>query len=254
MAIRLLRRLKSKPYCCWAKSRDKKVNLKRNMSIQTVISEIKETLPSEVTLVAISKTYPEERIMEAYNAGQRVFGENRPQEMSRKFENLPKDISWQMIGHLQSNKVRSIISFVDLIHSVDSRKILETINSEAKRAGRVVDVLLEVFVAQEQSKHGLEAFEILDLMSEGIFEQLENVRLRGLMCIGTFTDDLTLTRREFCSVKSLFDKIAGSYMSDKAYFDTLSMGMSGDYQLAVECGSTMVRVGSMIFGARDYSL
>lgn len=220
------------------------------MSIQSEILRIQSEIPPNVNLVAVSKTYPEQDLMEAYNAGQRIFGENRPQELCRKYQNMPKDVKWHMIGHLQTNKVRSVVPFVDLIHSVDSHRILEAINKEAQRIGRVVDVLFEVFVAQEQTKHGFAPSELLDYLSEKTFEDFKNVRVRGLMCIGTFTSDQTLTRREFSQVKSLFDQISSSYFRDVTYFDTLSMGMSSDYMLAVECGSNMVRVGSMIFGAR----
>lgn len=215
------------------------------MSIASVYNQVKNSLNSNVTLIAVSKTYPEECLQQAYNAGARDFGESKVQELTRKYENLPKDITWHMIGHLQTNKVKYIAPFVSLIHSVDSLKLLQEINKQARKNNRTIDVLLEVHVAREQTKSGLTPLQINELMAMSELAELENIKVRGLMSIGTFTDDESITRSEFEQVKNLFDKYPK--------FDILSMGMSGDYQLAVEYGSTMVRVGSMIFGARDYS-
>lgn len=222
------------------------------MSITTKITDLQHTLPREVTLVAISKTHPEEAIREAYEAGQRVFGENRPQEMKAKYEALPKDICWHMIGHLQTNKVRVIAPFVALIHSVDSVRLLELINSEAERCNRVIDVLLEVRVAREESKHGWGEAELEQYLATGEFRRLVNVHICGLMGMATYTDDTTVVHSEFERLHQIFQRLHNEYFANNDYFRTLSMGMSGDYPTAIEAGSTMVRIGSMIFGDREY--
>lgn len=220
------------------------------MSIISKIEELNRELPTSVTLVAVSKTHSAQEIMEAYSGGQRVFGESRPQEMCAKQEELPADIEWHMIGHLQRNKVRSIISFVSLIHSVDSARLLEAIDAEASRIERVVDVLLEVRVAQEESKAGWEENELRNYLSGGKWRVLKNVRFRGLMTIGSNTDDNEQICSEFTHVRDLKAELQTAFFDDS--FDILSMGMTSDYALAVESGSTIVRVGSMIFGERDY--
>ncbi len=212
------------------------------MSIASRIVEFGEQLPVGVTLVAVSKGHPVPELMEAYNAGQRIFGENRPQEMCAKFEAMPGDVRWHMIGHLQTNKVRSIAPFVELIHSVDSARLLNVIDSEAARVGRVQDVLLEVHIAQEDSKSGWAADELRAFLSSD--SDLPNVRFRGLMGMASLTTDTEQVRREFLGLRTLFDELRGSLGKD---FDTLSMGMSSDYRIALECGATMLRLGSTIF-------
>lgn len=219
------------------------------MSIGAKIRELHASLPQGVTLVAVSKFHPVEAISEAYEAGQRIFGESRVQELLIKHEALPKDIEWQMIGHLQTNKVRQIVPFVSLVQSVDSVRLVECINREAERIGRVVDILLEIHVAEEESKTGW-AYDDLEvfLQSEG-FEALKNIRVRGVMGMATNTDDEAVIRSDFKQLVSYFEVLKSHFGEE---FDTISMGMSDDYELAVECGSTMVRIGSSIFGDRNY--
>lgn len=219
-------------------------------SIVNQLKFVRSTLPEGVTLVAVSKTHPAEAIREAYDAGQRIFGESRPQELCAKHEALPEDIEWHMIGHLQTNKVKSIAPFVALIHSVDSARLVETIRKEAVRCGRVIDILLEIRVAAEETKTGWDADELLDYVRGGAFDALPGVRVRGVMGIATNTDDRTVVERDFARLKSCFDRLRPFF---GPAFDTLSMGMSHDYPLAVASGATMVRVGSLIFGERDYS-
>ena len=212
------------------------------------LSEVKATLPEGVTLVAVSKTYPPETVMEAYEAGARIFGENRPQEMVGKYEVLPKDIQWHMIGSLQRNKVKYIAPFVALIHSVDSPRLLETVAKEAQKNGRVIDVLMEVHIASEESKQGWVPEELTAYLASDEYKSLSGVRVCGLMGMATFTDDREQVGREFARLKELFDRLR----ADHPGFTILSMGMSGDYPLAIEHGATMVRIGSAIFGARSY--
>lgn len=211
------------------------------------LKAIREELPQGVVLVAVSKTKSEAAIMEAYRAGQRVFGENKVQELVAKHEALPEDVEWHMIGHLQRNKVKYLIGFVSLIHGVDSLRLLQEIDKRARGAGRVVDCLLQVHIAEEETKFGFDAPELLAHLEEGTFDAFKNVRIRGLMGMATFTDDTERVRREFRSLKSLFDRLQEAWPG----VDILSMGMSGDYPIAVEEGSTMVRIGSSIFGARN---
>lgn len=220
------------------------------MSVESNLHEIRESLPSGVTLVAVSKTHPSEAIAEAYRAGQRIFGESRPQELKAKHELLPDDIEWHMIGHLQTNKVKYIAPFVSLIHSADSARLLETIDREASKCGRTIECLLEIHVAEEESKSGWEMDELREWIKSGAHTQLHNVRLRGVMGIATNTDDNDVVRRDFERLAAYRSELAAFFGAD---FDILSMGMSGDYALAVECGSNMVRIGSGIFGRRDYS-
>ncbi|MDX8571589.1 YggS family pyridoxal phosphate-dependent enzyme [Elizabethkingia sp. HX QKY] len=219
------------------------------MSIQKNYEEIKQSLPANVKLVAVSKTHPAEAIQEVYNLGQRVFGENKVQEMVVKQPILPNDIQWHLIGHLQSNKVKYVAEFVDTIESVDSEKLLEEINKQAAKHNRKIKVLLQVKIAEEDSKTGMEVSETKELFLKYLQGHFENIEITGLMGIGTFTDDTEQTKREFLFLKRLFDQL-----SVQKKLETLSMGMSGDYQLAIECGSTSVRIGSSIFGARDYSI
>lgn len=218
--------------------------------IASQLTLVRESLPAGVTLVAVSKTHPAELIREAYDAGQRIFGESRPQELREKYEALPRDIEWHMIGHLQTNKVKYIAPFVSLIHSVDSARLAETIQKEAAKCGRVVDILLEIHVAEEETKSGWAPDELRAYLAAEPFAQLPNVRVRGVMGIATNTDDEMVVRRDFEMLKDCFEEFRPLF---DASFDTLSMGMSHDYLLAVSCGATMVRVGSLIFGQRDYS-
>ncbi len=224
------------------------------MSIQSNLQEIKSAISPHVKLVAISKTHPVDIIMEAYNSGQRVFGENKVQEMVSKHEVMPKDIEWHLVGHLQSNKVKYIAPFVSLIHSVDSLKLLTVIDKEAEKVGRVIDCLLQIHIAMEETKFGLSSEELDELLSNQEFKQLKNVRIVGFMGMATFTDNVEHIRREFKFLKDLFKNIKERHFFRNDYFRELSMGMSSDYTVAIEEGSTMVRAGSSIFGVRDYSL
>lgn len=202
------------------------------------------------TLVAVSKTKSAEDILQAYRAGQRIFGENKVQEMCAKYEALPKDIEWHMIGHLQSNKVKYIAPFVSMIQSVDSFSLLRKIDAAAQKAGRTIDCLLEVKIAAEDTKYGLTPVEAEEIISSGVAEGMQGVRLCGLMGMASNTDDVHQVRTEFSRLRKLFDTLREIHPG----MDVLSMGMSGDYLAAVECGSNMVRVGSGIFGARNYPL
>ncbi|HIC8644062.1 YggS family pyridoxal phosphate-dependent enzyme [Elizabethkingia meningoseptica] len=219
------------------------------MSVQKNYEEIINTIPSNVKLVAVSKTHPVEAIQEVYNMGQRVFGENKVQELVAKQPLLPGDIQWHLIGHLQSNKVKYVAEFVDTIESVDSEKLLEEINRQAAKHDRTIRVLLQVKIAEEDSKTGMEVSETKELFLKYLQGHFSNIEITGLMGIGTFTDDEEQTRREFLFLKRLFDQL-----SIQKKLETLSMGMSGDYLLAIACGSTSVRIGSSIFGARDYNI
>lgn len=223
------------------------------MSIKQQITALHARLPQGVTLVAVSKTYPVEAIMEAVGTGQRVFGESRPQELKAKYEALPKDIRWHMIGHLQTNKVKYIAPFVELIHSVDSPRLIEAIDREARKNGRVVDILLEVFIAAEETKSSWERQELLAYLQSGEHAKFGNVRIRGLMGIASLTDDTAQIRREFAGLRDFFLLLQKEHFAPDV-FDTLSMGMTSDWEIAVECGSNMVRIGSMIFGARNYDI
>lgn len=221
------------------------------MSLTERLQEVRASIPEDVTLVAVSKTHPAEMIREAYDAGQRVFGENRPQELREKYTLLPHDIAWHMIGHLQTNKVKYIAPFVALVHSVDSDRLLAVIDREAARNGRIIDVLFEIHVAVEETKSGWEPDELRKYLAEGTWRGYGNVRIRGLMAVASQTDDDGRIRAEFTTVRELFLELREAYFG--ADFDTLSMGMTHDYPIAVECGATMVRIGSRIFGARDYT-
>ena len=215
------------------------------MSIATRIIDIRKTLPENVTLVAVSKTKPVEDLMEAYNAGQRVFGENKIQEMSEKFEEMPKDISWHMIGHVQSNKVKFMAPYVALIHGVDSLKLLQEINKQAEKNNRVISVLLQVFIADEETKFGFDAAELSEIFSSNVLEKYKSIKIEGLMGMATFTDNQEQISQEFTGLQKLYDQYSTSNN-----LSILSMGMSGDYKEAIACGSTMVRIGSSIFGSR----
>jgi pyridoxal phosphate enzyme (YggS family) len=219
------------------------------MSIQQNLLHIKSTLPEQVTLVAVSKTKPVPDLMEAYNAGQRIFGENKIQEMVDKWEQMPKDIEWHMIGHVQTNKVKYMAPFVSLIHGVDSLKLLEEINKQASKNNRIIDCLLQIYIAEEESKFGLDEEELSALLASSTFKELKNIRIVGLMGMATFTDNQNQIKKEFTHLKSIFDGLQ-SLQTANYELRTISMGMSGDYQLAIACGSTMVRIGSSIFGGR----
>ncbi len=214
--------------------------------LDLVLTEI----PSKVTLIAVSKTKPIEDILVAYQAGQRHFGENKVQEMVQKAAALPKDIQWHMIGHLQRNKVKYMASFVHMIHGVDSLQLLIEINKQAQKVNRVQDVLLQFHIAQEETKFGLNLEEATQLIDSDTFNDLRHVRICGVMGMASFTQDQQLIKDEFLSLKQVFDQLKTAYFQKLAYFKEISMGMSGDYQLAIEQGSTMVRVGSKIFGSR----
>ncbi|MBQ6604579.1 MAG: YggS family pyridoxal phosphate-dependent enzyme [Tidjanibacter sp.] len=219
------------------------------MSIQSQIAELQQTLPEGVTLVAVSKMQPIESLREAYEAGQRIFGESRPQEMCAKREQMPEDCRWHMIGHLQTNKVKYIAPFVEMIHSVDSLRLLDSINREAMKCGRRIDILLEVHLATEESKSGFSVAELREVIATEDIKDLAYIRVRGLMTIASNTDDEAVVAGEFKQLKSLFDELKQEF---GVHFDILSMGMTSDYPLAIECGSTMVRIGSQIFGERNY--
>lgn len=217
------------------------------MSIATNLLQIKSTLPTHVTLVAVSKTKPVSDLMEAYEVGQRIFGENKIQEMAEKWEQMPKDIQWHMIGHVQTNKVKFMAPFVSLIHGVDSLKLLQEINKQGKKNNRIIDCLLQIHIAEEETKFGLNEEELTYLVSSNEIQELKNIRIVGLMGMATFTDNKEQVKKEFTHLKSIFDQTK----INNSQFTILSMGMSGDYQLAIECGSTMVRIGSSIFGGRN---
>lgn len=221
------------------------------MPIAENLLQIKSTLPDTVTLVAVSKTKPLEDLQEAYDAGQRIFGENKIQEMATKWEVLPKDIQWHMIGHVQTNKVKFMASFVSLVHGVDSLKLLSEINKQGAKNNRVIDCLLQIFIASEETKFGLDETELFDILDSEDFRQMKNIRIKGLMGMASFTDNQQQIQLEFRHLKTLFDKIKSLPETANFQPDTLSMGMSGDFQLAIACGSTMVRIGSSIFGNRN---
>ena len=216
------------------------------MNIKENTLSILNQLPMEVELVAVSKTKSNNDILESYKAGQRIFGENKVQEMTRKHKVLPKDIQWHMIGHVQSNKVKYMAPFVALIHGVDSLKLLKEINKQALKNNRVINCLLQVHIARESSKFGLSNLECIETLTAA--ESLENIMIKGLMGMATFTDDLGQIEQEFNGLKQLYDQLAKKYSE----FKILSMGMSGDYQIAIANGSNMIRVGSKIFGKRNY--
>lgn len=220
------------------------------MSIAQNLLQIKSQLPNSVTLVAVSKTKPISDLMEAYTAGQRIFGENKIQEMTEKWEQMPKEIQWHMIGHVQTNKVKYMAEYVSLIHGVDSLKLLQEINKQAQKYNRVIDCLLQMYIANEETKFGLNESELLEIISSNEFKELKNIRIVGLMGMASFTNDQNQIEAEFQHLKALFDNINSKEISNLK-LDILSMGMSGDYELAISCGSNMVRIGSSIFGTRN---
>ena len=221
------------------------------MSIKNNLLQIKATIPENVTLVAVSKTKPIADLMQAYDAGQRIFGENKIQEMTEKWEQMPKDIQWHMIGHVQTNKVKFMAKYVYLIHGVDSLKLLEEINKQAQKNHRVIDCLLQIYIAEEESKFGLDENELKEIIQflQKDNNGMQNIKIVGLMGMATFTDNQNQIKKEFLHLKTLFDKYQPQ-KTENCQLNTISMGMSGDYQLAIDCGSTMVRIGSSIFGSR----
>lgn len=221
------------------------------MGIGQNLTELKEQLPAHVRLVAVSKTYAAEKVKEAYDTGHRVFGENRAQELIEKQPKLPVDIEWHFIGHLQSNKVKYIAPYVSMIQSVDSMKLLSEINKEALKNNRIIDCLLEMHIAQEASKYGLNCTEVVSIITSEETKKLNNIRICGVMGMATFTDDLSIVRNEFKTLKKYFDQIKSMYFKEVDAFKEISMGMSGDYRIAIEEGSTMIRIGTAIFGERN---
>jgi len=219
------------------------------------LNHLKAKLPNNVCLVAVSKTKPNEAILEAYEAGQRIFGENKIQEMSDKYQELPKDIEWHMIGHVQRNKVKYMAPFVSLIHGVESLKLLIEIDKQAQKNNRVIPCLLQIFIADEETKFGLSEEELFEILESEEFESLKNIKIVGLMGMATFTDNKTYIEQEFTTLKTIFDKAKkqNNHLQN-VDFKILSMGMSNDYEIAIACGSNMIRVGSTIFGERNYKL
>lgn len=224
------------------------------MAIAENIKTILSGIPSHVTLVAISKTKPLEAIMEAYNSGIRIFGENKVQELTSKYEQLPKDIEWHLVGHLQTNKVKYIAPFVSLIHSVDSLSLLKEIDKQAKKNNRIIRCLLQVYIASEETKFGLSEEELNELVHSEELASLSNVSICGLMGMATFTDNTSQIRKEFNSLSLIFQRLKETLFANHQEFKEISMGMSSDYRIAIEEGSTMVRIGSDIFGERNYKL
>jgi pyridoxal phosphate enzyme (YggS family) len=224
------------------------------MEIKYNLEKIKNLIPSHVQLSAVSKTKPEIDILEAYNSGQRVFGENKAQEMAGKYQNLPKDIQWHFIGHLQTNKIKYISPFVTLIHSVDSAKLLLSIDKEAKRNNRIIDCLLQFYIATEESKFGFDLEEAKALLNSDTYKYMNNIRIAGVMGMATYTENEQLIRNEFKQLAEIFRELKNNYFNNTNSFKEISMGMSGDYQIAIEEGSSMLRIGSSIFGDRNYKI
>ena len=222
--------------------------IKENLNI------VRATVPSNVTLIAVSKTKPVSDLQEAYEAGQRIFGENKALEMRDKHQALPTDIQWHFIGHLQTNKIKYIAPFVTLIHAIDSLSLLEAVNKEAAQNNRVIDCLLQFHIAQEETKFGLDIDEAKLLLESESFKNLKNINICGVMGMATFTDDAAQVRNEFKNLKNIFETLKENYFKDNDSFKEISMGMSDDYPIAIEEGATMVRVGSKIFGARNYNV
>ncbi len=215
------------------------------MTIKANLERIRKELPEEVTLVAVSKTEPVSDLMEAYSAGQRIFGENKIQEMAEKQKQMPADVEWHMIGHVQTNKVKQMADFVDLIHGVDSLKLLQEIDRQAKKHERTINCLLQMHIAEEETKFGMDKQELKDLLRSPEFSAMQNIKVKGLMGMATFTDNQQQIENEFTQLKTIYDELGPRYG-----FRILSMGMSGDFPIAVRCGSNMVRIGSSIFGHR----
>ncbi len=222
------------------------------MDIETNLKEVLAELPQNVRLVAVSKFHPNEAIEEAYTAGQRIFGESKVQEMTQKYETLPKDIEWHFIGHLQTNKIKYMAPYVSLIHGVDSYKLLSEINKQGAKCGRVIPCLLQMHVAQEETKFGFSFEECTEMLKQGEWKELKNISLHGLMGMASNTDNMQQVRKEFRMLHSYFEEVKNSFFTNETTFKELSMGMSHDYSIAVEEGATLVRIGSRIFGERVY--
>ena len=222
------------------------------MSIAKNLDIVKNSVPKGITLVAISKTHPVDKILECYNAGQKVFGENKVAELIEKKKQLPKDIEWHMVGHLQTNKVKHLLPHASLIHSVDSEKLLHEINKQSQKLGIITSILLQVFIASEETKFGFEKQELEQLLNSGVKLKYPNIKICGLMGMATFTQDTIQIKNEFKGLKSMFDSLREQYFDNEKDFSVLSMGMSSDYKIAISEGSNMVRVGSLIFGERNY--
>lgn len=222
------------------------------MNIAENIKKIKEQIPKEVRLVAVSKTKPNEDILEAYNAGHKIFGENKVQDLTRKYETLPKDIEWHFIGHPQTNKIKYIAPFVHLIHGVDSLKLLKVINKEGKKNNRIINCLFQFHIASETTKFGLNLAEAHEILNSADFANLKNINIVGVMGMATNTENIQQIKNEFGALKNIFNSLKNEYFSTCEFFTEISMGMSHDYLVAIEQGSTIIRVGSKIFGARNY--
>lgn len=222
------------------------------MDIQQNLKEVLADIPQQVRLVAVSKFHPKEAIEAAYTAEQRIFGESKVQELEEKYASLPKDIEWHFIGHLQTNKVKYIAPYIAMIHAVDTYKLLAEIDRQAAKAGRTISCLLEIHIAQEESKYGFSLQECRDMLDEGSWKGLKNIRICGLMGMATYTDDTDQIRNEFKTLHDFFLELKQKHFQDTDSFKEISMGMSHDYQLAIEEGSTLVRIGSKIFGERNY--
>lgn len=231
------------------------LNFAKNVmsTIKENIANFKSKLPDHVKLVAVSKTKPADDILEAYHTGHLIFGENKAQELKDKQPELPEDIQWHFIGHMQTNKVKYIAPFVAMIHSVDRFKVLKEINKQAKKHERIIPCLLQFHIAEEDTKFGFDLEEVKSMLESEAYKNLENIRLDGVMAMATFTEDMEQVRREFKQLKHYFDRLKSDYFADEPYFKEVSMGMTNDYQIAIDEGSTMVRIGSAIFGARKYS-
>lgn len=223
------------------------------MSIPSNIALLRSKIPENVKLVCVSKFHASEEIMEAYNAGERIFGESKVQELCSKFDNLPKDIQWHFIGHLQTNKIKFIVPFVTLIHGVDSLKLLKEIDKAAAKPGKTVNCLLQIHIAKEDTKFGFSEDELTGVLESGEIATFQNINICGLMGMATFTSNQNQVRKEFKQLKTFFDKIKSTYFADNNHFNELSMGMSDDFELAIEEGSTMARIGTAIFGLRNYT-
>lgn len=221
-------------------------------NIAANLKKVLATLPDGVRLVAVSKFHPVEELMEAYDAGQRIFGESHVQELQRKIMEMPTDVAWHFIGHLQTNKVKYLAPYISMIHAVDSMKLLQEIDRQAAKNNRVIDVLLELHIAEEATKYGFSPDECRELLSEGAWRDLKNVRICGLMMMATYTDDTAQIRREMETAQRLFDEFKSEFFADEMAFSERSWGMSHDYPIAVETGATLVRIGTTIFGERNY--
>lgn len=222
------------------------------MGIAENIEQIQKEIGDDVKLIAISKTKPDEKIREAYRTGHKIFGENKAQELAAKARNLPDDIEWHMVGHLQTNKVKMIAPFVGLIHSVDRLKLLRYINKEAAKNNRVIDCLLQFHIAGEETKYGLNLQEAVEILNSKDYQQMQHIRITGVMGMATLTGNSEQIRKEFRELRNIFKKLKSRFFDQQEYFNELSVGMTNDYTIAVEEGSTMVRIGTAIFGEREY--